>query len=101
MRLPRKVTISGRDFIVCRDSKKSTGCGSGRFDTGVITVGSNGDPEQAIETYVHEVMEIAMLQNDLRYNRDGTNEFMYQMTHTEFSRYSEDVIRALRPMIKC
>ena len=100
MRLPRKVIISGRDFMVRRDPKKSTGCGCGRFDTGVITIGSNGDPEQALETYVHEVMEVTMLQNNLRYNRDGSNDFSYQMTHTEFSRYSEDITRALRPMLK-
>lgn len=100
MKLPRKVTISGRDYIVRRNRNDSTGRGSGRFDTGVITIGSDGDPEQAIETYVHEVMEIAMLQNDLRYNRDGTGDFIYQMTHTEFSRYSEDVTRAIRPMLK-
>ncbi len=100
MRLPRKITISGREYTVKRDRSKGTGYGLGRLDRGVITIGSDGSPEQAFETFVHEVMEVTLLENDLRYNRDGTNEFNYQMTHTEFDVYARDVARAIRPMMK-
>lgn len=101
MRLPRKITISGRVYTVKRDKTQGTGYGEGRLDKGTITVGSNGHPEQALETFVHEVMEVALLENDLRYNRDGTIDFNYQMDHTEFDKYAKDVARAIRPMIKC
>lgn len=100
MRLPRKITISGREYVVRRDPSRGTGYGRGRLDIGVITIGSTGDPEQAFETFAHEVMEVAMLEQDLRYNRNGTNDFMYQMTHTEFDGFAKSVSRALRPMIK-
>lgn len=100
MRLPRKITIAGREYKVKRDPSKGTGYGRGRLDIGVITIGSNGDPEQAFETFVHEVMEVALLENDSRYDRDGTNDFMYQMTHTEFDGYAKSISRALRPMVK-
>lgn len=100
MRLPREVTISGRKYKVKRDKTLCTGCGVGRLDTGIITVGSKGSSEEAVETFVHEVMEVALLEKDLRYNRDGTNDFMYQMTHTEFDGYARDISRALRPLFK-
>ncbi len=51
MRLPGKVIISGREYKVRRDRKKGTGWGRGRLDRAIITVGSNGDPEQAVETF--------------------------------------------------
>ena len=100
MRLPRKVMISGRAYDVRRDRTKSTGHGRGCLSHGKITVGSDGDPEQAYETFVHEVMEVALLENDLRYDRDGTPDFTYMMTHTEFDKYSKDIARALRQMVK-
>ena len=100
MKLPRKITISGRVYDVKRDRSKGTGYGRGRLDTGVITVGSDGSKEQGFETFIHEVMEVALLEENLRYDRDGTNDFNYQMTHTEFDGYSKSVSRALMPMLK-
>jgi hypothetical protein len=99
MRLPRKVTISGKVYTVKRDRKKCTGWGRGYLYKSLIVVGSNGDPEQAYETFTHEVMEVALLENDLRYCRDGTNDFNYQMTHTEFDRLARDLAKAFRPMM--
>ena len=101
MRLPSKVTISGKVYTVKRNPKKGTGYGRGNVLYRTIVVGSQGGhTESAFETYIHEITEVAMIENRLRYNRDGEEEFFYLMAHVEVNRLASDIAIAVRPMIK-
>ena len=52
MRLPRKVTISGKVYSVERDSRMSAGWGRGNTAKRVISVGSKDrNNEEAFETF--------------------------------------------------
>ena len=102
MRLPKTVNIGGKKYAVRRDKSLSEGCGSGDSGRREIMVGSrNKQPEKAFETFIHEIIETVLIENNFRYHRDGyPDEFLYTMNHNEMSRLADDVACAIRPMIK-
>jgi len=98
MRLPRKVSICGTPYTVKRDRKRSEGYGRGNTRKRVIIIGSkHSDSFYAFETFVHEVTELCMLENGLRFNRDYNNDdFFYMVNHHELDRLTTDIANALR-----
>ncbi len=102
MRLPKTVNIGGKHYKVTRDGNLSEGHGSLNTQTRVIMVGSaNRDPVTALDTYIHEVMEVSLIENHFRFNRDAhPDDSRFEMTHPEFCRFADDVAGALRPMLK-
>lgn len=101
MRLPRKIMIGGKLYIVKRDKMHSEGHGRGHTGKRVITVGSkNGDSFVAFETFIHEVTEVCMLENNLRFNRNTNDDFFYMANHHELDRLTTDLANALRGICK-
>ncbi len=102
MRIPKEVTIGGKKYSVKRDKSLSEGCGSANPMTRVMMVGSkNGLPGIAFETFIHEIMEASLIENNFRYHREGyPGDFTYNMSHAEFCRFADDVACAIRPMLK-
>lgn len=96
MRLPRKVTISGKVYKVRRDPKAHNGYGRGNTRKRVITIGSKArNPEAAYETFVHEITELVLLENSCRFNRDTNDDFFYLVKHHELERITSDIAIAL------
>ncbi len=100
MRLPKKVLLSGKQYKVLRNPKRTEGWGRGNTAKRIIAIGSkNRDFQAAFECYVHEITELAMLENNLRFNRDSNDEFFYRVNHCELDRLTSDIAIALLPMI--
>lgn len=102
MRLPKKVNIGGKEYVVNRDKTLSEGCGRCNTEERTIMVGSkNGLDKEAFDTYVHEIAEAALIQNCFRFARDAhPDDFYYKMSHHEFVRFAEDISGAIRPMMR-
>ena len=101
MKLPKKVLIVGKTYTVRRERTKGEGYGRGDSSKRIITIGSkNGDSVTCFETFVHEIVELCMLENGYRFNRDTNDEFIYMVNHHELDRLTMDVATGLRPMIK-
>jgi len=102
MRLPKKVNIGGKVYVVKRNPSLSEG--HGRINTAerVIEVGSKTkNPTIAFETFIHEVIEGSLLENTFRYARDADpDDFFYSMNHAEMSRFADDIACAILPMIR-
>lgn len=102
MRLPKKVNIGGKIYDVRRNLSKSEGYGRVNTMERVIEVGSSTkNPTIAFETFIHEVIEGSLLENNFRYARDADpDDFFYSMDHTEMSRFADDIACAIRPMTR-
>jgi len=101
MRLPRKVKIGSRNYKVKRRPDWGEGTGRGNTSHRLIQIGSRyGQPDIAFETYVHEITELVMLENGLRFNRDTGDDFFYQIHHHELDRITSTVANAIYPIIK-
>ena len=100
MRLPRKVTISGKVYKVSRNPKRNSGWGRGNLRERVIEVGSKNKGFE-FTTYVHEITEVAMLDSGFRFERDGNpGDFFYRISHSELDRLTNDIATALEPMLR-
>lgn len=100
MRLPRKVIISGKIYSVKRNPRHQEGWGSGNTRKRLITIGSKyRNPKLAYETFVHEITELVLLENNLRFNRDTNDEFFYLVKHHELERVTTDIAIAMRGTI--
>ena len=102
MRLPKTVNIGGKKYTVRRDESQGEGYGHANIETRIIIVGSKDRrPELAFETFIHEVVEASLLENEFSYHRNANPDiYFYKMDHAEMSRLAGDVACAIRPMMK-
>lgn len=101
MRIPKKVIIGSREYKVKRRRDWGEGTGRGNTRHRLIQIGSrDGLPDIAFETYVHEITELVMLEDGLRFNRDTSDDFFYQLHHHELDRMTSTIANAIYPMIK-
>lgn len=101
MRLPQKVAICGKDYLIRRDRTLSDGIGRGNLTTQIITVGAKDNkPQRAFETFLHEVCELVLVENKYRYYRDGDDGFFYMLDHAEFDKFIADLVISLKKVLK-
>ena len=99
MKLPQTVNICGKIYKVKKDPRSYDGKGSTAKCE--MTVGTkNKNPERQFEILIHEVMEIAAVERDIRYNGCRQDDLLFVMSHKEFDNYSVDIATAIRPMMK-
>lgn len=99
MRLPKNVKIGGKLYCVRRNRKLGSAYGRVNCVKKAMEIGI-GEDQEVFDTYVHEIAEAALIENCFRFNRNGQEDFVYQMNHTEFDRFIGDVACAIFPMIK-
>lgn len=102
MRLPKKIRLGSRDYRIKRDRNYGTGYGRGNTKRQEIIIGSGDKNEQDVfSTFIHEIAELAMLEESTRFDRDGqSNDFIYIINHKDLDNITEDIASAVYPMVK-
>lgn len=100
MKIPKKVTICGKTYRVVYDRSKHSGWGRGNTSTKEITLGDSRNKEAQYESFLHEVVELILLENNVRFNRNTNDDFIYLITHTELERIVVDLSLALKPLVE-
>jgi len=99
MKLPKKIQICGITYDVTKNPELDLG-GRAATRRQVIEVGWNGSDARRFSTLVHEIMEIAAVERNLRYD-SVNNGLQFVCTHKEFDMWAHDVAAALWNIRKC
>lgn len=98
MKLPKKIQISGKTYIVSKNNKSYDS--SGRTGDSKITIGTKWkSDEHELDSFLHEVIELVCCERHCHYLA-GDDTIVITMNHREFTDVVRDVAIAIRPMIK-
>ena len=103
--LPKKVIINNLPFNVVKD-KTRAGSNLSYNDT-LIRIGTkNASDREILESFIHEVAEIAMIERGMRTTRDKSQatstalEYVFVGSHGQFNDVMTDVAGVLADMLK-
>ena len=100
MKLPKKVIIAGKEWIV----KTNKNVSGGKFSTGSfsIEVGTKY-PKDILDIFFHEVVEALLTERNLRYtiqrSQPENGDYLFNFNHEQFSQIIPDLIIALKDVI--
>ena len=102
MKLPKKVTIRGREVQVLTNKNELGGFwSSGKNRIGVGTK----NPSMVTEFFLHEVLESVFTENNLRFQVSGhdpsdNGDYIFVMTHAQFETIVPQIAVALKDVLK-
>lgn len=101
MRLPKTVTIYGKQYKIIKDPTRNGA--SVAFDKDEITIGTI-EKGNIINNLFHEVIELLLAENHHRYEnhhlQPDRNDIIFIFNHTEFENLIPQIVFALKDVIK-
>jgi len=99
MKLPKKVTIAGQEWIV--ETQKEPGAS---FDAGkcLITIGTKYLQDVPM-LFLHEVFEAILMMRGVRYythDSDQVTDYLFNFSHHEFDNMMYDLALALKDVLQ-
>jgi hypothetical protein len=102
MRLPKTVRINNIPFRVVKN-EKSFGS-SFSYRKALISIGSKGSPREILESFLHEVAEISMVERGMRAAKCKpqikVDEYVFHGSHKDFTDVIADVGGIVGDMMK-
>ena len=98
MRLPKSVQIAGQTWRVI---SRRSGERGGAFYTnpGIITVSAPANDDEAMQVFLHEVLEAILTTTNCRYEREDDGNHLFCFDHRKLREVHKDLYGALRPML--
>ena len=101
MKLPKTVTIYGKEWKVTKDPKR--GGGSSASSVPEIRIGTKYKSSM-LENFLHEVIEAILMENLLRLQKPHTGndngDYIFVLTHEQFENIIPQIALALKDIIK-
>ena len=92
MKIPKRIKVKSIWYKI-KYSKYGDG-GSCNITKKIIEIPQNKKEQERV--LLHEIMELLMYEDCLRYDAPNNSEFMFIMTHHKFSIYVEDLFAILK-----
>lgn len=98
MKIPKKIMLCGKPYVVTLDSSVDDGGGSTHKQK--IVVGCKGQQSERIfDTFLHEVAELSCCENNFRYGDGHSETSVFVMSHKDFERFIGDLSSVLFPLL--
>jgi len=100
VKLPKTVTIAGREWRIIQDKKMR----GGTFDAGKceIVIGIKY-PKDIPDVFLHEILEAILLERNCRYSlfeKYSNDGYLFVMQHKEFDNVGRDLALALKDVMR-
>jgi hypothetical protein len=95
--LPKMMTIAGKRYSVIFSPEHDGGMSN--IVLGLIDVGTNGGRTRTHQSFLHEVLEVILVERGTRYQRPyngcDNGDYRFVMDHAEFENVIKDLCLAL------